>query len=128
MLDICTMFADACNTLFNPAKSQCIRFCRLAIPTLQFPVQLQAVALIWTNHLVYLGQVLCYNLDGTDDIKARIKAFYSQANCFLTRFQHLTLALKSQLFQTYYRCFYGSQLWDFNCVSLNKLILIYCDA
>ena len=74
-LDICTMFADTNNILFNPAKSYCIRFCRHAIPTVLIPVQLQGGT--WTDRVVHLGQVLCYNLDDTDGINTHRRAFCS---------------------------------------------------
>ena len=59
MLNICTAFAGVNNKRFNSAKSPCLRFRRQPSRVEQFPVELQSVALTWTDQILQLGHVLC---------------------------------------------------------------------
>ena len=114
------MFAAANNIIFNPTKSHCIRFCVRAILTVQFPGQLQGVALTWTDHIEHRGHVLCYNLDDTEDINARRRAFVHESIAFFTRFTYLTLALKVSYFRPT-----ASLFMAHNCGTLTVLLLIH---
>ena len=105
MLDMCFMFADANNILFNHVKSHCMFFVDAPYPhgtILQFPVRLQGVALTWPEHVVHLGHVLCYNLDDMDVINAHRGAFVHEQLALLHVLTKVIIANKQSNSRFFY--------------------------
>ena len=130
MLQFCSDYASDNNILFNPNKSQCLKFCKYVnnANLIQFPVSLQGVQLTWTDHIIHLGHHLSATLLDSADMKHRRADFCSQTNYFLSRFNHVIPVVKCKLFQNYCFAFYGSQLWDLQCRCLDDFDVVWRKA
>ena len=64
MLQFCSDYASDNNILFNPIKSQCLKFCKYVnnANLIQFPVSLHGIQLTWTDHIIHLGHHLSATL------------------------------------------------------------------
>ena len=62
---------------------------------------------MWVNNIVHLGHTLYVDSDDEYDIRKCMSDFLYKVNYFLTRFGHLSVAIKALLFTKFCQSFYG---------------------
>ena len=118
----CTSFAEAHHSVFNPDKTQFIRFSRkwcTNFPSISFPGHEVKLS----KGISHLGYLLSYDQDDSADVDRVISKVCRQGNYFLSTFSLCNALTKSQLSYCYCMSLYGSVLWNFgrSKSSLNRL-------
>ena len=92
----------------NENKSKCVVFRnKKNIPDiLKNKIELEIV-----DQFNYLGHILNYNLDDSNDITAKLNKFYSSFNSIFRSFSQVNIETLLYLFNSYCRPHYGLALW-----------------
>jgi len=108
MADKCVCFAKEYNMIFNPSKSQFVKF-RSAGCGQKQTFNFSGADIKESEFVSHLGHKLFANI-AQHDLDGIIGNFYKQFNCFRSRFGNVHSAVQSELFQTHCSSFYGSLL------------------
>ena len=124
MLNTCCQFANDYNLLFNPGKTQLVRFslpCSSPNPSTSLTFLFAGQTLNLADRACHLGHILRSDLSDTDDILRVQTDMYRRANCLLSTFYAANPAVKTLLFRTFCLSLYGSALWRLSSSSLRSL-------
>ena len=121
LLDEALSEASSLNLSFNTQKSKYLVFKPKKISESEGEISIGGSPLEQVKSFKYLGFILNYDLNNTEDIcKARSK-FYSDFNSLLRKFHFATINVKLLLFQHFCIQFYGCKLWFQNGKALTAL-------
>ena len=124
MLNTCCQFANHYNLLFNPGKTQLVRFslpCCSPNPSTSPTFLFAGQTLNLADRACHLGHILRSDLSDTDDILRVQTDMCRRANCLLSTFYATNPAVKTLLFRTFCLSLYGSALWRLSSSSLRSL-------
>ncbi len=127
MLDICQVFADEYNVLFNSAKSKLLFFGKaLDRPTIS-PIHFMGDIIELVSHEKHLGNIIGQNCDKYQ-IQNSINEFFSKVNMVSSHFNNVQFDVLYKLFKTYCMPLYGSQLWDHSNKNIDKFYVSWRKA
>ena len=123
MFNTCCQFAKDYNLIFNPDKTQLVRFSlHCPVITSMSPTFLFAGhSLKLVDRACHLGHILRSDLSDNDDILRVQTDMCRRANCLLSTFYAANPVLKTFLFRTFCLFLYGSALWCLSSSGLRSL-------
>ena len=126
LINICEKYGNDHDILYNSVKSKCMSILpsryNLSIPN----VTLNAVLLVYTDSIKYLGVFLSQSFKDDVDIKRQLRCLYASANTIIRKFACCTVPVKLQLLEAYCLNFYCSTLWcDYTKQCMSKLRVAY---
>ena len=123
MLETCTRYASLHSLIFNPNKTQLIKFSHPSAFSVDSPLNFCFLGqrLCFSQSIVHLGHILSHDLSDREDIVSIKKDLCSKANCLLHFFSRCNPHIKSILFQSFCLSLYGSALWNVSSPELQHL-------
>lgn len=120
LLKICEQFSIDFDLEFNASKSECIVFRKSY--TIEYPeIKFNDMTLKWKNKIEYLGHIIKFNLDDTDDLKYRKGKLYCDFNDLLSTFHFINIDIFLKLFKSYCCSFFGSVTYNYCDVNFSIL-------
>ena len=119
MVDTCKLYADEHRVLFNQSKSYLMVFTKekqLFEPI----IHLNKMPIKIVKHVNHLGHVV-YNNYETRHVDGTIWELNKCVNMFISKFKRLKVSTKKTLYKNYCCSYYGSQLFNLEGKSLQKL-------
>ena len=126
LIDICCKFNSDFHVKINDSKTVCIEFGRVCERNKD--VYLDGNVLKWDNNVKHLGNMLSRDLTDKCDITMKRGKFYSSVNKVISLFGFLHSNVKQKLFNSYCTSFYGSQIWDLSCKTINEICIAWNKA
>ena len=121
LLNVCELYANDHDIIFNPSKTTCSYFSLKSDKSPGEMLRFMNNDVVYVDKCTFLG-ISISNCDVTDrNIQKSAQCLYGRANELLSDFKVLSRDMKSNLFATYCLDAYGSQLWPF----YNKLCDVY---
>ena len=127
LLDICSVYAQEYDILFNIEKSVCLYFEFKKFKLLNVPhVLLDGRKLDYHESHKVLGMVIECTGSDKQDISRQIRGLYCRGNMLLRKFSQCSDNVKRQLFISYCTNMYCFQLWSqFTLAQMQKLRVAY---
>ena len=126
MLDTCIQYASSHSLIFNPSKTQLIKFSRSNDLSLGSSSNFTFLGqdLCFSQSVIHLGHILSNDLSDEDDIVSVKKDLCRKANCMLHIFSSCNPLIKTKLFQSFCLSLYGAALWKLSSPELHHLQVI----
>ena len=123
LLDICSIYAEEHDILYNSKKSVCMYIKSKKYQLRNVPnIRLGKNIIRYVESYKYLGCILNQMLNDNDDIKRTLRGIYARSNILIRKFYNCTSDVKMTLFQAYCTHFYCTQLWwNYSKQSLGKV-------
>ena len=118
MLKLCDNYATVYNVIFNSKKTVCIKFVNEVIRN--EAAFLNNQPLKWNEKVRHLGNIIDKDCTELADCVFKKSMFIRYVNKLRSNFRHLQTHVLIILFKVYCCSFYGSQLWKFNSVGIDK--------
>ena len=118
MLKLCDNYATVYNVIFNSKKTVCIKFGNEVIRN--EAAFLNNQPLKWNEKVRHLGNIIDKDCTELADCVFKKSMFIGYVNKLRSNFRHLQTHVLITLFKAYCCSFYGSQLWKFNSVGIDK--------
>ena len=118
MLKLCDNYATVYNVIFNSKKTVCIKFGNEVIRN--EAAFLNNQPLKWNEKVRHLGNIIDKDCTELADCVFKKSMFIGYVNKLTSNFRHLQTHVLITLFKAYCCSFYGSQLWKFNSVGIDK--------
>jgi hypothetical protein len=127
LLNICEVFADEFEVLFNLKKTKCMMILPKWLNDLNKPVLTLAKCCIdIVSEHNYLGYVISNDMSDNLAIKTQVRSIYAKGNMLCKHFRKCNSQVKSQLFKSYCTNLYCSSLWTSHTKAvLNSLQTAY---
>ena len=129
LLNICSVYANVNEILYNTEKSYCMicwpkRFLFKFLPIFL----LQNDVLQFVSVYKYLGVLINENMADDDEILQRMRNIYSTSNILVRKFGKCSIDCKVLMFKTFLSQVYGVSLWSsFKVSSFNKVKVAHND-
>ena len=127
ILDICQVFADEYDVLFNSAKSKFLFFSKAVDRPVVCPIYFMGDIIELVSHEKHLGNIIGQNCDKYQ-IQSSINDFFSKVNMVSSHFKNVQFDVLYKLFKTYCMPLYGSQLWDHSNKYIDKFYVSWRKA
>ena len=121
LLCTCESFASDCGLVFNPQKTQLIKFCLGNRASDDVCFNFFGQSLQFADSVLHLGNRLKYDLSDTEDILLKTRYLIGAANNLFTTLGYVGPSLLSHLFQSHCLALYGCELWKLSSKSLRVL-------
>ena len=118
MLKLCDNYATVYNVIFNSKKTVCIKFGNKVIRN--GAAFLNNQPLKWNEKVRHLVNIIDKDCTELADCVFKKSMFIGYVNKLRSNFRHLQTHVLITLFKAYCCSFYGSQLWKFNSVGIDK--------
>jgi hypothetical protein len=128
LINSCASYGNINDILFNEKKS--VSMYVKTSTLLDYPkVTLADNPIDNVNSYKYLGHIITDTLVDDEDILARTRDIYKQANMLKHNFKRCSKKLKILLFKTYMNNVYCCSLWyNYSVSTINKLFVAYNNA
>ena len=111
MLNVCEIFGEEYNVIFNAKKTVCCHFGGKTVVD-NYKLYLNGAVLKWDNCVKHLGNKLNKNLDDKEDIMFKKGTFITYVNKLMSNFGFTKSTVLVKLFQFYCTSYYGVAIWD----------------
>lgn len=129
MLKIREEYGDKYDVLFNPKKTQCMKFCRDNSNLNGLPrIQLSKQTLEWVDTVKYLGNWVTSDLKEKVEIDNKLSGFFGNVNKLSSCFKGVGYKNISMLFNSYCCHMYGSQAWRLNDKNVDRIFIAWNKA
>ena len=132
MVNICQKFVSTRNLKFgtnscpDKSKTKCIVFAKKSKNTSDLKnISLDGNTLPWVSTIKHLGHVLESDNSMKTDMIQKRGMFIGQVNSLLQEFHYASPEILVDLVHTYATCLYGSNLWDLQSPSCEKIFNSY---
>ena len=115
MLKVCEDCAREYDVLFNSSKSQVLLFSTPLTRKLNPVVKLNNEIIQYVPKAIHLGSYIGEGSCHANVTKA-VNDLYVRANSLSSHFKFASYQVKLNLFNSYCSSFYGSSLWNLNCI------------
>lgn len=128
LLAICEGYAKEFNISFNVSKSKCLiaypssrRAFYEQVGATQTSFYIESRPIEFVDSFVHLGHVISLKLNDDDDIIKKRNDFVGYVNNVHCYFRQLNALARYRLFNSYCTSYYGSELWQLDNHSIDKL-------
>jgi hypothetical protein len=129
MLNTCEIYGNEYDVLFNPSKTQCMKFSREGTNcSNNVNVSLCGKNLSWVNCFKYLGNWISADLSEYSEVTKKLGNFYGNVNNLYSCFKHVGFQSLYKLFNTYCCHYYGSQAWRLKDVNISRIYIAWNKA
>jgi len=128
LLDVCNIFGQDNDIVYNPAKSKLMIFGKENCININ-KICLGNVCIDQATNVKYLGHFISCKLDDEYDIKAKERALYARSYMLSRKFYFCTPMVKKNLFRSYCGNMYLCALWiNFRKSVFNSVRVAYNNA
>ena len=125
LLDICSLYAEDHDIVYNVKKSKCMTIKPKLYRNIRVPLLfINGCSLDLVSTYTYLGVVMNDTFYDDDDISRQMCAIYSRGNSLIRKFKFANDTIKVQLFKTFICNFYCAALWSRYHISMYRRIVV----
>jgi hypothetical protein len=129
MLHTCEIYGNEYDVLYNPTKTQCMKFSRENHESVNnIDMKLCGKSLSWVTSFKYLGNWICSNLSEHTEVSKKLGNFYGNVNNLCSSFKHVGFQSLYKLFNSYCCHYYGSQAWRLNDTNISRIYIAWNKA
>ena len=121
MLNVCTNYGKEYDVMFNPKKTQCLKFSKNSSKDTNIYVKLSDQQLSWVNSFKYLGNWVSNTLSEDIEIDRKLGVFFGNVNNLKTTFRNIGRKNIFILFNSYCCHLYGSQAWRLRDKNISRM-------
>ena len=113
LLNICSLYANISEILYNTEKSYCMicwpkRFLFKFIPSFYMQNDLLQFVTVYK----YLGVLINQNMTDDDEMLQRMRDIYATGNMIIRKFGNCSVQIKIQMYKVFFSQVYGSSVWS----------------
>ena len=129
LINVCSLYADEHDIIYNESKTQCMSVIPRSFRIKKDPVMhLKNHRLEFVKEFPYLGHIITNDLKDTADIEHRRRKLCSIGNMITRRFAFCHQDTKFLLFRTYCYNIYGCSLWsNYTREAMRRITVIHND-